>query len=110
MKDPYPYAVLGFDTEQVTDEQVRSAYIDGVRRYPPEHHPEAFQRIHHAFEQIETEQKRLKRRYAHPAPPWDELLDAMPENDLRPPVPRRLLMADLLEACTQQEHQKGSRT
>ncbi len=39
---------------------IRRAYLDAIRRHPPESAPQAFKRITHAYEQIDTEEKRIK--------------------------------------------------
>ena len=41
-------------------ETIRQAYLDAIRRHPPESDPKAFKRITHAYEQIDTEEKRIR--------------------------------------------------
>ncbi len=41
------------------DEDVRQAYLEGIRKHPPEREPEAFRRITLARETLETEEKRI---------------------------------------------------
>ncbi len=53
-----PYELLDI-SETSNDEQVRQAYLGMVRRYPPEQHPEMFQKIFDAYELISTEEKRV---------------------------------------------------
>jgi hypothetical protein len=66
---------VGYPT---TDEEVRRAYLNLVKRYPPEHHPEEFARVAEAYEALRDETRRihtalagfLMLRY-----PEDEILD-----------------------------------
>jgi len=64
MKDPY--LILGLLEQKtngtVDDAAVKAAYLQLLRRYPPEREPLHFQRIRKAYEQLETRQKRV--RYA----------------------------------------------
>jgi curved DNA-binding protein CbpA len=53
------YRILGIEVCD-DDEQIRTAYLDNVRRYPPEKEPECYQIIRRAFEAIETHQQRLE--------------------------------------------------
>ncbi len=59
MKDPY--LILGLPTgkELLSDKQVKSAYLRLVQQYPPDRHPEYFQVIRRAYEQLENDKKRL---------------------------------------------------
>lgn len=81
MSEVYPYAVLGLDTELVSDEEVRNAYLERVRVHPPETDPDQFQIIHAAYEAIQTEQKRLLRRYDQPVPDWQDLPHLLPKTE-----------------------------
>ena len=53
-----PYEILGV-SPRANDTDVRKAYLDLVRRYPPESHAEKFQEIHAAYEMIKDEKGRL---------------------------------------------------
>lgn len=59
MKDPY--LILGLPTgkEPLSDKQVKSAYLRLVQQYPPDRHPEQFQVIRRAYEQLEDDKKRM---------------------------------------------------
>jgi curved DNA-binding protein CbpA len=98
MNSSYPYSELGFATENVDDADVRRAYLDLVRRFPPEKRPDDFQRIHAAYEAIATERQRILRRYESPQPDWPDILQAFPAADRPPNLPRRALAADALDA------------
>ena len=41
------------------DGEIRRAYLDAVRKFPPEREPERFQAISHAYDQIRDEKSRL---------------------------------------------------
>ena len=41
------------------DPEIRRAYLDAIRKFPPESEPERFQAISHAYEQIRDEKSRL---------------------------------------------------
>jgi curved DNA-binding protein CbpA len=43
-----------------SDPEIRRAYLDAIRKFPPESEPERFQAISHAYEQIRDEKSRLK--------------------------------------------------
>ncbi len=53
------FKVLGiaFSNE---DEFVRKAYLESLKKYPPERSPEKYKIIRKAYELIESEQKRLE--------------------------------------------------
>ncbi len=56
-----PFDIL--DTSpNATDAQIKQAYLKKVRDYPPDHAPLQFQRIREAYEQVQTEKKRLEYR------------------------------------------------
>lgn len=54
---PY-YLILGVD-ENATDETIRKRYLELVRRYTPEKHPERFRKINEAYEAIKARQDRV---------------------------------------------------
>lgn len=64
MKDPY--LVLGLlvekdqPSDKLSDQQVKSAYLQLVQQYSPDRHPERFQAIRAAYEQLESHKKRLQ--------------------------------------------------
>jgi curved DNA-binding protein CbpA len=55
--DMDPYRVLGVD-RQATDAEIKRAYFQGVRRYPPEKDPEKFREIRTAYEHLRDPKKR----------------------------------------------------
>jgi curved DNA-binding protein CbpA len=54
-----PYLILRV-SPRAGDAEIRRAYLDAVRRFPPEREPERFQTISRAYEQIRDEKSRLK--------------------------------------------------
>ena len=52
-----PYAVLGL-TRQASQSQIKRAYFDLVREYPPEAHPQAFKLIRAAYEKLRKAEAR----------------------------------------------------
>jgi len=59
-----PYLILGLLEQKVNasldDKAVKIAYMKLLKQYPPEREPEHFKQIRKAFEQLETDKKRLK--------------------------------------------------
>jgi len=74
-----PFALLGVD-ETADDAAVRAAYLAGVRRFPPDRDPDAFQRIRDAYQAIRDEEHRLDFRLFGPPPleRLEELLATFP--------------------------------
>ena len=56
-----PYDILGVSPE-ADDETVRNAYLEAVRRFPPERDSERFSAISEAYQTLKDEDSRL--RYA----------------------------------------------
>jgi curved DNA-binding protein CbpA len=46
-----PYKVLGLPPDS-DDEAIRRRYLELVRRFPPEHHPDRFKEIRAAYESL----------------------------------------------------------
>lgn len=59
-----PFFVLGVGQES-DDETIRKAYLEKIRQWPPEHHPERFQKIFQAYSLIQTKKKRLSFQLFH---------------------------------------------
>lgn len=57
-----PYQLLGIPDDTDDDEAIRSAWLEAVRRFPPEEHPERFARIREAFELIRDRESRYRLR------------------------------------------------
>jgi DnaJ-class molecular chaperone len=56
-----PYQVLGLPPDS-DDEAIRRRYLELVRRWSPEHHPEKFAAVRAAYEQLRDLDARLRRR------------------------------------------------
>ncbi len=56
-----PYAVLGLPDDS-DDEAIRRRYLELVRQYSPEHHPEKFAAIRADYEQLRDLNTRLRHR------------------------------------------------
>jgi curved DNA-binding protein CbpA len=56
-----PYAALGLPPES-DDETIRRRYLELVRQFTPEHHPEKFAAIRTAYEKLRSLDTRLRYR------------------------------------------------
>ena len=56
-----PYAVLGLPPDS-DDEAIRRRYLELVRQFSPEHHPERFAAVRAAYEQLRDLNTRLRYR------------------------------------------------
>jgi DnaJ-class molecular chaperone len=96
-----PYLVLGIN-EASDDAGVRSAYLNLIRRFPPDHNPGVFQSISNAYETVNTENKRYAYRLFNLKPYAESPMDvfsplvAIPAN--RKPLPFDT-MKEFLRRC-----------
>jgi curved DNA-binding protein CbpA len=56
-----PYEVLGLPPG-ADDEAIRRRYLELVRQFSPEHHPERFAAVRGAYEQLRDQATRLRHR------------------------------------------------
>jgi len=56
-----PYAVMGLPPDS-DDEAIRRRYLELVRQYSPEHHPEKFAAVRAAYESLRDLNTRLRYR------------------------------------------------
>ena len=91
------YAILGVSDES-DDETIRRRYLELVRQYPPEHHPQKFAEVRAAFEQLKDLNTRLRHRLFEVGK--TEGLDAIIE-ELSCRSPRRRLSLTTLLKVTQ---------
>jgi curved DNA-binding protein CbpA len=56
-----PYAVLGLPADS-DDEAIRRRYLELVRQFSPEHHPEKFAAVRQAYESLRDLDTRLRYR------------------------------------------------
>lgn len=74
-----PFAVLGL-TADASEEEIRSRYLELVKRYPPDREPEKFREIHIAFETarepLELAGLMLSSPDDQDPPSWQDAIDA----------------------------------
>jgi curved DNA-binding protein CbpA len=58
---PNAYDVLGVPLD-TTDAQVRARYLELIREFPPEHHPERFAAVRTAYEKLKDLDSRARYR------------------------------------------------
>jgi curved DNA-binding protein CbpA len=88
-----PHTVLGLAAD-CDDETIRRRYLELVRQYSPEHHPEKFAAIRAAYEQLRDLDTRLRHRLFETGK--NETIDAILEEiECRSPR-RRLSLRTLL--------------
>ena len=57
--DGDPYAILGI-SEGAEPEEIRRAYLEKIRQYPPDRSPEAFERIRDAYAALNNPLHRMR--------------------------------------------------
>ena len=82
-----PYAVLGLQAD-ADDETIRRRYLELVKQFSPEHHPEKFALVRRAYESLRDLETRLRYRLFEAGK--DDSIDAIVE-DLACRTPRRRL-------------------
>lgn len=87
----HPYRTLDVPL-RVTSETIRQAYLDAIRRYPPERDSERFQLVNQAYSAIASEDDRVKREigFQDESPPFHSPLEAVAaywQADLQPQPP-----------------------
>jgi curved DNA-binding protein CbpA len=88
-----PYAVLGLPPDS-DDEAIRRRYLELVRRYTPEHHPEKFAAIRNAYESLKDAATRVRHRLFEAGE--NENLDAILEELACRTSRRRVPLTELL--------------
>jgi curved DNA-binding protein CbpA len=61
MTDSDPYSVLGVP-EDSDDEAIRARYLELIRQFPPEQHPEKFSVVRVAYEKLRDLDSRVRYR------------------------------------------------
>ncbi|MFN4258348.1 MAG: J domain-containing protein [Gemmataceae bacterium] len=88
-----PYEVLGVAADS-NDETIRRRYLELVRQYPPDHHPEKFAAIRTAYESLRDLNTRLRFRLFEAG--QNESIDALIEEISCQRTRRRLSLDSLL--------------
>jgi curved DNA-binding protein CbpA len=88
-----PYEVLGLPADS-DDEAIRRRYLELVRRFSPEHHPERFAAVRAAYESLRDLDTRLRHRLFEAG--QRENLEAIVEELACRSPRRRLSLARLL--------------
>jgi curved DNA-binding protein CbpA len=97
-----PYLVLRV-TPDSTDAEIRRAYLDGVREFPPERDPERFQAIAQAYELIRDEPARLRYYLFNHELPGGTPAETFANYCAAAPVPKPLPFEEMkafLRACS----------
>jgi curved DNA-binding protein CbpA len=87
------YQVLGLASDS-DDAAIRRRYLELVRQYPPEHHPEKFAAVRAAYEQLKDTDTRLRRRLFEVD--QDDGIDKLIEEIVCRSQRRRLSLTELL--------------
>jgi curved DNA-binding protein CbpA len=90
-----PYAVLGLPPD-CDDEAIRRRYLELVKQYPPEHHPEKFAAIRRAYDSLRDLNTRLSYRLFEAG--RNESVDAIIEELTCRTARRRVSLKTLLAA------------
>jgi curved DNA-binding protein CbpA len=90
-----PYAVLGLPPD-CDDAAIRRRYLELVRQYSPEHHPEKFAAVRGAYESLRDLDTRLRHRLFEAG--RNESVDAIIEEVTCRSPRRRVSLATLLAA------------
>jgi len=98
---PDPYAILGLDPAACSDDIVRAAYLDRIRRFPPEQAPEEFRLISEAYERLKTHNQRMHYHLFDNDPgaqsPCDCLRETASSDRRRPPAEK--VFQEFLQQC-----------
>lgn len=92
-----PYAILGVPADS-DDATIRRRYLELVKQYSPEHHPEKFAAVRQAYESLRDLDTRLRYRLFEAG--RAESVDALVEEVAGQGKRRRLALAELLAAVT----------
>lgn len=87
-----PYIVLGL-APSADDAQIKNAWLDKVKQFVPEHHPQQFQQIQTAYQQIKDESSRMLYQLLK-VPTFD--LQLIMQQSLSEPNQRRPQVSQLL--------------
>ena len=91
-----PFQILGVSPD-ADDDQIRRAYLQKVRRHPPERDPEMFRLLQQAYESIRDVRARIDHKLFHVTE--RQVLLAMVSTSRRP---SREQFQAMLRACAEQ--------
>ena len=96
-----PYEILGLESV-CNDSQVRRAYLDRIKEFPPEQLPEQFRIINEAYELVKTKNLRIQFSFLDKDPgvesPIETLRQPQMLKSLRQP-PSLPAMQEYLKQC-----------
>lgn len=99
-----PYLLLGM-SPSATDDEIHQAYLEGVRRYPPDKDAQRFQALHRAYETIKTPKRRLQYAlFDTELPTPDALFERLCPSDNRGRVPVELFTAVLRAGASKENN------
>lgn len=97
-----PYLILRV-SPGASDAEIRRAYLDAIRRFPPEREPERFQTISQAYDQIRDEKSRLNHLLFDRASPGNTPIEVFLKFCSASPMEKPLdfeAMKAFLRSCT----------
>jgi hypothetical protein len=74
-----PWAILEIDPT-ASPEEIRRAYLEIIKRYPPDRHPEQFEQVRDAYEAVKDPRHRF-RHVLFLTPPHTPLADLVRKTD-----------------------------
>jgi curved DNA-binding protein CbpA len=73
MKTPYDILAVA---EDANDTEIKLAYLQKVKQYPPDHHHELFQQIYTAYQTVKDQKSRVNYAlFAYPEADFNTLLE-----------------------------------
>jgi curved DNA-binding protein CbpA len=95
-----PYEILGL-TPEADDAAVRAAYLELVRRYPPDHHPQRFAAVSEAYQILKDEGARLRYQLFNADPGLRSPIEVL-KRRFAAPEARKPLTAETLQQLLRQ--------